>query len=70
MPPFPAVAEEGPDLVTAKEVERELKRLGKAMKQASQRLEFEKAAEIRDRMRELRQLELFDDLAPEKRWKQ
>ena len=67
---IPAVAEEGPDLVTAKEVERELKRLGKAMKQASQRLEFEKAAEIRDRMRELRQLELFDDLAPEKRWKQ
>ena len=67
---IPAVAEEGPDLITAKEVERELKRLGKAMKQASQRLEFEKAAEIRDRMRELRQLELFDDLTPEERWKQ
>jgi excinuclease ABC subunit B len=63
------VADEGPDWVTAKELERELKRLEKAMKQASQRLEFEKAAEIRDRIRELRQLELFEELTPEKRWK-
>jgi len=68
--PIPKVAEEGPDPITAKELEREVKRLGKAMKQASQRLEFEKAAEIRDRIKELRQLELFEDLTPEKRWKQ
>jgi excinuclease ABC subunit B len=67
--PIPAVADEGPDWVTAKELERELKRLEKSMKQASQRLEFEKAAEIRDRIKDLRQLELFEELTPEKRWK-
>ena len=70
-PAIPAVAaEDGVDLVTAEELGREIKKLDKAMKQASQRLEFEKAAEIRDRIRELRQLELFDDLSPDRRWKQ
>jgi len=70
-PAIPAVAaEDGVDLVTAEELRREIKKLDKAMKQASQRLEFEKAAEIRDRIRELRQIELFDDLSPDRRWKQ
>ena len=70
-PTIPAVAaEDGVDLVTAEELGREIKKLDKAMRQASQRLEFEKAAEIRDRIRELRQLELFDDLSPHRRWKQ
>ena len=70
-PAIPAVAaEDGVDLVTAEELGREIKKLDKAMRQASQRLEFEKAAEIRDRIRELRQLELFDDLSPDRRWKQ
>jgi len=70
-PTIPAVAaEDGVDLVTAEELGREIKKLDKAMRQASQRLEFEKAAEIRDRIRELRQLELFDDLSPDRRWKQ
>jgi excinuclease ABC subunit B len=69
-PAIPAVAEGRPDLATVEDLEREIKKLGKAMKRASQKLEFEKAAEIRDRIRELRQLELFDDLTPEKPWKQ
>ncbi len=38
-----------------KDLERELKRLEKAMQDAARNLEFEKAAELRDRMSELRQ---------------
>jgi excinuclease ABC subunit B len=69
-PAIPSVAEGTPDLATAEELEREIKKLNKAMKRASQQLEFEKAAEIRDKIKELRQLELFDDLMPEQPWKQ
>ena len=69
-PAIPEVAEGRLDLATAKELEREIKKLNKAMKRASQQLEFEKAAEIRDKIKELRQLELFDDLMPEKSWRQ
>jgi excinuclease ABC subunit B len=42
------------------EIEREVERLTKQMKKASKELEFEKAAELRDRIRELKQLELFE----------
>jgi excinuclease ABC subunit B len=42
-----------------RELEREIERLTKAMKKASKELEFEKAAELRDRIRELKQLELL-----------
>ena len=69
-PAIPEVAEGRMDLATAEELEREIKKLNKAMKRASQQLEFEKAAEIRDKIKELRQLELFDDLMPEQPWKQ
>jgi len=69
-PAIPEVAEGRLDLATAEELEREIKKLNKAMKQASQQLEFEKAAEIRDKIKELRQLELFDDLMPGEPWKQ
>ena len=69
-PAIPEVAEGRLDLATAEELEREIKKLNKAMKRASQQLEFEKAAEIRDKIKELRQLELFDDLMPEKSWRQ
>ncbi len=69
-PAIPEVAEGRLDLATAEELEREIKKLDKAMKRASQQLEFEKAAEIRDKIKELRQLELFDDLMPEEPWKQ
>ena len=69
-PAIPEVAEGRLDLATAEELEREIKKLNKAMKRASQQLEFEKAAEIRDKIKELRQLELFDDLMPGEPWKQ
>ena len=69
-PAIPEVAEGRLDLATAEELEREIKKLNKAMKRASQQLEFEKAAEIRDKIKELRQLELFDDLMPKEPWKQ
>ena len=47
---------------SAEDVEREIGRLQKAMKSAARKLEFEKAGELRDRIRELKQLELFADL--------
>ncbi len=42
----------------AAELPRQIRKLAKEMKQAAERLEFEKAAELRDRMRELEQQEL------------
>ncbi|GMR22101.1 MAG: excinuclease ABC subunit UvrB [Acidobacteriota bacterium] len=42
------------------EIQREIQRFRKAMKQAAKELDFEKAAEHRDRVRELEQMELFD----------
>jgi excinuclease ABC subunit B len=53
------VAEEAAPFGDPAELEREIERLTKQMKKASKELEFEKAAELRDRIRELRQLELF-----------
>jgi excinuclease ABC subunit B len=63
-PAIPRVAEQEAAYSTPAEVEREINRLSKAMKQAALTLEFEKAAELRDKIRDLRQLELFADLAP------
>jgi excinuclease ABC subunit B len=54
------VAEESPLFGSPQEIEREVERLTKQMKKASKELEFEKAAELRDRIRELKQLELFE----------
>ncbi|HEY7168350.1 MAG TPA: excinuclease ABC subunit UvrB, partial [Candidatus Binatia bacterium] len=49
----------------AAELPRTIKRLKKDMKEAAQQLEFEKAAELRDRIRDLEQLELeFRDSNP------
>ena len=42
------------------EIHREIQKFRKAMKQAAKELDFEKAAEHRDRVRELEQMELFD----------
>jgi excinuclease ABC subunit B len=42
----------------AAELPRQIRKLQKEMKQAAERLEFEKAAELRDRLRELQQQEL------------
>ena len=63
-PAIPKVAEDEEGFKTAREIEREINRLTKSMKEAALDLEFERAAEIRDQIRELRQLPLFDDLAP------
>jgi len=54
------VAEEAPLFGSPQELERERERLTKQMKKASKELDFEKAAELRDRIRELKQLELFE----------
>jgi excinuclease ABC subunit B len=53
------VAEEGALFGDPRELQLEIERLTKSMKKASKELEFEKAAELRDRIRELKQLELF-----------
>ena len=54
------VAEEAPLFGNPQEIGREVERLTRQMKKASKELEFEKAAELRDRIRELKQLELFE----------
>jgi excinuclease ABC subunit B len=54
------VSEEALLFGSPQEIEREVERLTKQMKKASKELEFEKAAELRDRIRELKQLELFE----------
>jgi excinuclease ABC subunit B len=56
----PRVAEEAPLFGNPQEIAREVERLTKQMKKASKELEFEKAAELRDRIRELKELELFE----------
>jgi excinuclease ABC subunit B len=55
-----AVAEDRVLFGSREEIAREVERLSKAMKKASKELEFERAAELRDRIRELKQLELFE----------
>ena len=55
-----AAADEGLGFESAEEIEREIERLTRAMKKASKELDFETAAELRDRVRELRQFELFE----------
>ena len=54
---FP-VAAERPSKYGAAELPRQIRQLQKEMKQAAQRLEFEKAAALRDRIRDLEQQEL------------
>jgi excinuclease ABC subunit B len=55
-----SVAEDLLSFGSTEEIDREVDKLTKAMRKASKELEFEKAAELRDRIRELRQLELFE----------
>ncbi|HSN68670.1 MAG TPA: UvrB/UvrC motif-containing protein, partial [Thermoanaerobaculia bacterium] len=40
-------------------IEKTIARLTKEMKDAAKNLEFEKAAELRDRLRELKELRIF-----------
>jgi excinuclease ABC subunit B len=47
------------DLVAEGDIDATIARLSKEMKEAAKNLEFEQAAEIRDRIRELRELRIF-----------
>ncbi len=55
----PRVAEEEGKYGTVSEVEKEIEKLQKEMKTAAGKLEFERAAVLRDRIKNLKQLELF-----------
>jgi len=47
------------DLVADEDIDKTISRLTKEMKDAAKNLDFEKAAEIRDRLRELKELRIF-----------
>ncbi|MEK6372390.1 MAG: excinuclease ABC subunit UvrB [Acidobacteriota bacterium] len=47
------------DLVADEDIDKAISRLTKEMKEAAKNLDFEKAAEIRDRLRELKELRIF-----------
>jgi excinuclease ABC subunit B len=47
------------DLVADEDLDKTISRLTKEMKEAAKNLDFEKAAEIRDRLRELKELRIF-----------
>ena len=51
-------AEEMPFFSTIKELEKEIKKLEKEMQQAAKELAFEKAADLRDRIKKMRLLEI------------
>ena len=57
---FDKLSDEGLLFGSLQEIRREIQRTRKAMKQAAKELDFEKAVEHRDRIRELEQMELFD----------
>jgi excinuclease ABC subunit B len=54
----PAVAEEAEEYVSIFDLPKKLSRLKKEMREAAARLDFEKAAEIRDRIKSLEKVEL------------
>ena len=47
------------DLVADEDLDKTINRLTKEMKDAAKNLDFEKAAEIRDRLRELKEIRIF-----------
>jgi excinuclease ABC subunit B len=55
---IPMAAEPGAEYVASGELGKMLEDLKREMKEAAEKLEFERAAELRDRIRELQQLEL------------
>jgi excinuclease ABC subunit B len=57
-PAIPTVGEREEDYIPPQELPRVIKSLEREMKEAAKRLEFEKAAELRDRLRELRELDI------------
>ena len=49
----------GEDVTPQTEVDKAISRLTKEMKEAAKNLDFEKAAEIRDKLRELKEIRIF-----------
>ena len=47
------------DLAADEDIDKTISRLTKEMKEAAKNLDFEKAAEIRDRVRELKEIRIF-----------
>ena len=54
----PAVAEEAEDYVSVFDLPKRVSRLKKEMREAAARLDFEKAAELRDRIKSLEKKEM------------
>ncbi len=67
-PDIPVVSEPETMYRTPEDIDKEIRRLQKEMKNAARKLEFEKATELRDRIQELRRLELFGEMT-EEQWK-
>ncbi len=59
----PVAMEEGPGYRSADEVETQVREMEREMKEAASRLDFERAAALRDRIRDLRKVELASGLA-------
>jgi excinuclease ABC subunit B len=55
---IPAVSDVGEDYVPVKEIPAMIQKLKKEMKEAASHLEFERAAEIRDKVHRLEEMEL------------
>ena len=55
---IPAVSDVEEEYVSAKEIPAVIEKLKKEMKEAASRLEFERAAEIRDKIQRLEEMEL------------
>jgi excinuclease ABC subunit B len=53
-----AAAEEMPFFATIKDLEKEIRKLEKEMQEAAKELAFEKAADLRDRIKKMRLLEI------------
>ena len=47
------------DALAGEDLDKQIARLTKEMKEAAKNLDFEKAAEIRDRLRELKEMRIF-----------
>jgi excinuclease ABC subunit B len=56
--PIPAVREKEGTYIPPDEIPQIIKTLQREMREASKRMEFERAAEIRDRIRELREADI------------